>query len=59
MSRADKDSQRNHGLVKGEQETFLNLITQSKLARPKNIVIDSIRITLDCAKTAVSATQNN
>jgi hypothetical protein len=40
--------------VKGEQETFLNLMTQSKLARPKNIMIDSIRINLDCAKTAVS-----
>ena len=59
ISKADKDSHRNHGLVKGEQETFLNLMTQSKLARPKNIMIDSIRINLDCAKTAVSARQNN
>ena len=32
---------------------------QSKLARPKNIMIDSIRIKLDCARTAVSGSQNN
>ena len=32
---------------------------QSKLARPKNIMIGSIRIKLDCARTAVSGSQNN
>jgi hypothetical protein len=32
---------------------------QSKLARPKNILVDSIRKNLDCARTAVSGIQNN
>ena len=50
----------NQGFVKGELETFLNFITQSKEAIPKNIMIDSIRMNLDWARTAVSAkSQNN
>jgi hypothetical protein len=32
---------------------------QSKLARPKKILVDSIRKKLDCARTAVSGIQNN
>ena len=54
ISKAERESQRNQGLVKGEPDTFLNLSTQSKLAMPKNIMMDSIRINLDCARTAVS-----
>ena len=47
MKRVDRESQRNHGLEKGVEETFLNLRTQRSEARPKNIMIDSMRMNLD------------
>ena len=51
---AVRDSHRNHDLEKGEFDTFLNLNVQRRAARPKNIMIDSIRMNLDCVSTAVS-----
>lgn len=40
-------SQVNQAVVKGLLEIFLNLRTQSKEARPRKIIIDSIRMNLD------------
>ena len=54
MSRAESESQANQALVNGVPETFLNLITARMAARPKNIMIDSMRMNLDWVSIAVS-----
>ena len=54
MNSAVRDSHRNQDLENGELDTFLNLNVQSRAARPKNIMIDSIRMNLDCVRIAVS-----
>ena len=54
MSRADSESQANQALVNGVPETFLNLMTARMAARPKNIMIDSMRMNLDWVSIAVS-----
>ena len=54
MKRDDRDSQVNQDLLKGLLEVFLNFRTQSKATRPKNIMMDSIRMNLDCVSKAVS-----
>ena len=47
MKKAERDNQRNQALLKGLPLVFLNLRTQSKAVRPKNIMMDSIKINLD------------
>ena len=47
MKKAERDSQTNQALLKGLPLIFLNLRTQSKAVRPKNIMMDSIKINLD------------
>ena len=54
MKKDERDSQANQDLLKGLLEVFLNFSTQSKAIRPKNIMIDSIRMNLDCVSKAVS-----
>ena len=54
MSRAESESQANQALVNGVPETFLNLITARIAARPKNIMMDSMRMNLDWVSIAVS-----
>ena len=54
MSRAEIESQVNQALENGNPETFLNLITASNAARPKNIMMDSMRMNLDWVSMAVS-----
>ena len=55
MKKADRDSQMNQALLKGLPLVFRNLRTQSKAVRPKNIMMDSIKMNLDCVSRAVSA----
>ena len=55
MKKAESDSQVNQALLKGLPLVFRNLRTQSKAVRPKNIMMDSIRMNLDCVSKAVSA----
>ena len=54
MRRADNESQVNHEAENAEPDTFLNLRTHKSAASPKNIMIDSIRMNLDCVRMAVS-----
>ena len=54
MSSAERESQANQALVNGDPETFLNLITARIAARPKNIMMDSMRMNLDWVSIAVS-----
>ena len=55
MKKDERDSQANQDLLKGLLEFFLNLRTQSRAVRPKNIMMDSIRMNLDWVSKAVSA----
>ena len=55
MKKAERDSQTNQALLKGLPLIFLNLRTQSKAVRPKNIMMDSIKMNLDWVSRAVSA----
>ena len=55
MKKAESDSQVNQALLKGFPLVFLNLRTQSRAVRPKNIMMDSIKMNLDCVSKAVSA----
>ena len=54
MKKAERDSQTNQALLKGLPLIFLNLRTQSKAVRPKNIMMDSIKMNLDWVSRAVS-----
>ena len=47
MKKDERESQANQDLLKGELEVFRNLRTHSRAVRPKNIMIDSIKINLD------------
>ena len=55
MKKAERDNQRNQALLKGFPLVFRNLRTQSKAVSPKNIMMDSIKMNLDCVSRAVSA----
>ena len=55
MKKAERESQMNQALLKGLPVVFLNLRTQSKAVRPKNIMMDSIKMNLDWVSRAVSA----
>ena len=57
MKKAERDNQRNQALLKGLPLVFRNLRTQSKAVRPKNIMMDSIKMNLDCVSRAVSASR--
>ncbi len=48
-------SQVNQAGEKGRADTFLNLRTERRAARPKLIMIDSIRMNRDWVRMAVSA----
>ena len=54
MKKEERESQANQDLLKGLPEFFLNLRTQSRAVRPKNIMMDSIRMNLDWVSKAVS-----
>ena len=54
MKKAERESQVNQALLKGLPLVFRNLRTQSKAVRPKNIMMDSIKMNLDWVSRAVS-----
>ena len=47
MKKDERESQANQDLLKGELEVLRNLRTHRRAVRPKNIMMDSIKINLD------------